>query len=312
MAVPGLVWFAVTLACTLETPPYAENQAATETARSVQATAYSESVRATATAAAPAIQATGTAAAQAAAGAMPAALQPLEKRYGLRFVNVPAGEFIMGKDSPEFGKEAETLYLDEYWVSQNEVTNQQYQAFIEAGGYDDASLWTEAGWAWRDAQPFGQPGCWSNANYNAPHQPVVCISLHEAAAYAAWLSRETGLAVRLPTEAEWEKAARGVDGRLYPWGDEAPDASRANYAAALGAPAPVGVHPAGASPYDVLDMAGNAAEWTGTWVDYADGWRVRGGSWFSLVSDLDSTFGLAYAPDSQMDTIGLRLVVSKD
>jgi formylglycine-generating enzyme required for sulfatase activity len=59
-------------------------------------------------------------------------------------------------------------------------------------------------------------------------------------------------------------------------------------------------------------MAGNAAEWTGTWVDYADGWRVRGGSWFSLVSDLDSTFGLAYAPDSQMDTIGLRLVVSKD
>lgn len=101
------------------------------------------------------------------------------------------------------------------------------------------------------AGPWLQNGYREDEWKKAPEQPVTCIT---------WLSRESGLAVRLPTLEEWEKAARGTDARRYPWGDAEPDSSLANYAEAWGKTAPVGSHPAGASPYGALDMAGNVAE----------------------------------------------------
>ncbi len=119
--------------------------------------------------------------------------------------------------------------------------------------------------------------------------PVLCVSWNDARAYAQWLSKKTGKRYRLPTEAEWEKAARGTDGRTYPWGDE-PDERRAIVGRGMkwAATEPVGSLPDGASPYGLLDMAGNVWEWTASWYGAypgpaTDGTErvLRGGSYAS-------------------------------
>ncbi len=309
-ALPLAAVLVVSLACNMQTPPYAENQRATDSAISAQATARAQSARATATAAAPSVEATATALALVALGESHPALLPLAERWGLHFVRVPAGEFTFSEDNPDLGRTAEMITLAEFWIGLTEVANAQYAAFIDAGGYDDRDLWTEDGWTWRSAQAHAAPGCWQDAAFNAPDQPITCVNWYEANAYAAWLSRETGLDVRLPSVEEWEKAARGTAGRRYPWGDAAPDFSLANYAAALGRTAPVGSLPAGASPYGALDMAGNVAEWTAGKVDFADDRIVRGGSWYELAGSLPALYNMFYPPDRQMNILGLRLVVA--
>ena len=132
-----------------------------------------------------------------------------------------------------------------------------FAAFKKAGGYDDASLWSTDGWAWRQsmgASTLPRP-CLGTSQM--PDQPQVCVTWYEAEAYAAWRGG------RLPTEAEWELAARGPDSRIYPWGD-AFDASLANLDGARG-PVAVGSYPRGASWIGALDMAGNAMEWVADW-----------------------------------------------
>jgi len=146
-----------------------------------------------------------------------------------------------------------------FWIDRTEVTNAQYRKFVDAGGYNQQQYWTEAGWAWKGQNNATQPKCWANTDYNQAAQPVVCVSWYEATAYAKWAGS------RLPTEAEWEKAARGTDGRIYPWGNEAPDCNRLNYwgkdGGCVGRPAPVGSYANGVSPYGAMDLAGNVWEW---------------------------------------------------
>ena len=216
--------------------------------------------------------------------AMPAALRPLYDRFGLAFVPVPAGEFTMGRPAGQ-GMDDEhpqhVVSLSSYWIGLTEVTNAQYRPFVVAGG--------------------DEPHCWNDSAFNQPVQPVVCIAWDDAVAYADWLSSETGLEVRLPTEAEWEKAARGSDGRTYPWGEQPPGSRLANLRGeedGFEYTAPVGSYPAGASPFGAQDMAGNVFEWTSTlYADYpyaaGDGREAleneqccrvaRGGSWFEAA-----------------------------
>jgi len=188
---------------------------------------------------------------------------------------VPAGEFLMGSASTDTKSLSEEkpqrrVTLDGYWIYQYEVTVAQFRAFTEDAGY---------AYNWDDRKPF-----WG---WNDKH-PMVNVTWNEARAYAVWAG------VSLPTEAQWEKAARGTDGRIYPWGS-AWSATKCNTSEkALRKTMPVGSYPAGAGPYGAQDMAGNVGEWCADWygeypkttmarnpVGPATGkWRVlRGGSW---------------------------------
>ena len=167
----------------------------------------------------------------------------ISEKDGARMRLIPAGEFEMGSnDGNDNEKPVHTVYLDAFYIDIYEVTNAQYKKFMDATG-QSAPRWF-----------------WNNSNFNKPNQPVVGVSWHEAMAYCQWAKK------RLPTEAEWEFAARGgLSGKRYPWGDEI-DESTANYGKNVGRTTPVGKYPA--NGYGLYDMAGNVLEWC---IDEYDG-----------------------------------------
>ena len=190
---------------------------------------------------------------------------------------IPAGDFLMG--STDTDKEARTdekpqhkVYLDAFWIDQTEVTNAMFSRFVEMTRYKTTAERAGSGWVYFPLSKKWQetPGAYWRHPY-APtstldgrnHYPVVQVSWDDALAYCTWVGG------RLPTEAEWEKAARGTDGRIYPWGNSEPDCSLANYwgkdNGCVGDITAVGSYPAGASPYGLLDMAGNVLEWIEDW-----------------------------------------------
>ncbi len=169
------------------------------------------------------------------------------------WVEIPAGEFWMGGEGEYDGKPAHQIHLARLWIARVPVTNAQYRFFVEAAGHEPPGGWEEG------RPPKGKEG-----------HPVVNVSWRDALAYCRWLGGVTGKRVTLPSEAEWEKAARGdKDRRAYPWG-EAFDATRCNSRdLGLGDTTPVGIFPEGASPYGVLDLSGNVWEWTrSNYLDY--------------------------------------------
>jgi len=188
------------------------------------------------------------------------------------WIEIPAGEFWMGTqkvdasqrnyDPAEWGDESPVhrVYLDAYRIGRYPVTVGEYRHFVEQGGYGDEQYWQAGGF-----QQWQAPDNWEE-QLQYPNRPVVYVSWYEASAYAAWCG------VRLPTEAEWERAARGTEGRKYPWGNEDPNPSLLNYQSNIGRATPVGVYPRGATPEGILDMAGNVWEWCQDWFgDYPAG-----------------------------------------
>jgi formylglycine-generating enzyme required for sulfatase activity len=221
---------------------------------------------------------------------------------GAPYVLIPAGEFIMGTaDGPTNERPAHTVYLDEFWIMQTEVTNAQYARCVEAD-----KCTAPANTRWNDP---------AFANH-----PVTNVNWQQAVAYAAWAGG------RLPTEAEWEKAARGVHGLVYPWGDQAPNLQVLNYNVQTGGTVPVASYPSGASPYGVLDMAGNAEEWVADWYDpnyyptspprnpqgpaQGDLRILRGGSYVQNRAAVRAAVRAPISPNSEFATMGFRVVVS--
>ena len=165
---------------------------------------------------------------------------------------------------------------------------------------------------------------WNDKDWNQPNQPVVCVSWYEAMVYTRWLTRETGLAVRLPTEAEWEKAARSADGRKYTWGDGLLTPALANFGKNVGHTTAVGSYPNGASPYGVLDMVGNVREWTSSLyrvypyqpddgreeLEGANNRVVRGSSWNDEAIVMRAALRYATAPFYENVELGIRLVIT--
>jgi formylglycine-generating enzyme required for sulfatase activity len=253
-------------------------------------------------------------------------------------VLVPEGPFLMGStEDDEMASDDErpqhTVELPAYRMGRYPLTNAEYTSFIEADGYAHPDYWTTAGWAWREEEGITQPRYWEDEKWNRPDYPVVGVSWYEAVAYCRWLTEALRTAgalgedevVRLPTEAEWEKAARGEHARRWPWGDDF-DPARAN--TGEGRPSrttPVGKYsPAGDSPYGAADMAGNVWEWCSSlYVDYpydtGDGREdleagaprvVRGGSWDLSQSNARCAFRLSYVPDDWDPDFGFRIVVA--
>jgi formylglycine-generating enzyme required for sulfatase activity len=193
---------------------------------------------------------------------------------GITQVWVPAGTFPMGTTSDEASavlgagppewvgievpseqpSHAVTISRG-FWIDRDEVTNASFDAFVAAGGYTTRRFWSDAGWTWLQAQASALP---APCESTAPDEPRACITWYEAEAYATWRGG------RLPTEAEWEYAARGAEGRIYPWGDTW-DAARANVVGATSA-VPVGGYPTGASWVGANDLAGNVMEWVADWL----------------------------------------------
>jgi len=164
---------------------------------------------------------------------------------------IPAGDFLMGtdpakdKDARDDEQPQHTLHLPDYYIARTPITNAQYAVFVKATDHELPMNWK------RRRPPSGKED-----------HPVVYVSWYDAVVYCNWLAELTSKPYRLPSEAEWEKAARGTDGRIYPWGDEW-HSERCNSAeAGPGDTTSVRAYPAGASPYGVLDMAGNVWEWT--------------------------------------------------
>ena len=182
---------------------------------------------------------------------VPTAVQPsnplvltLAAGLSIQLVRVPAGEFIMGSNDNLWDdwKPQHRVTLPEYWIGKTPVTVAQFAAFVRATGYS------------------ADPRALRSGKDN---HPVNYVSWFDAQAFCKWASEMLKRTVRLPSEAEWEKAARGTDGRTYPWGEAAPDKSRANYNNNVGDTTPVGQYsPQGDSPYGCVDMAGNVWQWT--------------------------------------------------
>ncbi len=235
----------------------------------------------------------------------------ISSKDGMILVYVPEGEFLMGSEDG-YGDESpeHTVYLDAYWIDQTEVTNAQYQQCVEDGA---CSLPDET-YSWSRNDYYGNS---AYADY-----PVIYVNWNQASDYCEWAGR------RLPTEAEWEKAARGTDGRTYPWGEKSPNANLANYNENIGDTTEVGSYPAGASPYGALDMAGNVWEWVADWYDddYYDAspfenpqgpasgfYRaIRGGSWYDIGKFLRAALRDDFDSDYSHPAFGFRCALSPD
>jgi formylglycine-generating enzyme required for sulfatase activity len=226
------------------------------------------------------------------------------------WITIPAGEFWLGGEGEYDGKPAHRLFLAEFQIARVPITNAQYHLFVQATGQRRPDHW-------QDSRP----------PRSQESHPVVYVTWHEALAYCRWLSQATGKAISLPSEAQWEKAARGdKDRRAYPWGDAWDETKCNTRELRLGGATPVGIFPEGTSPYGCLDMVGNVWEWTSSiYKDYpydpADGREhveagdevlrvVRGGSWYDFQGFARGAGRRWYRAYGWGSNRGFRVVVS--
>jgi iron(II)-dependent oxidoreductase len=253
-------------------------------------------------------------------------------------VDVPGGRYLLGAtrepDEPfvfDNEKWAHAVELAPFRIARAPVTNEEFMAFTEAGGYDDALLWSEDGWRWRSHEGARHPvywerapdGGWRERRFDtvrslSPYRPVIHVSWFEAEAYCRWAGR------RLPTEAEWELAAGAPDKRRFPWGDAPPRAQLANLDGSAGGPVDVGALGDGDSAHGCRQMMGNVWEWTASdfqpypgfiadpYKEYSEPWFatvhkvLRGGCWATRARLLRNTWRNFYPPGRRDVLAGFR------
>ena len=262
-----------------------------------------------------------------------------------KFIRIEAGEFRYGGD--DF-KERTEIIKHPFEIAKYPVTNLQYRRFIEADGYDQQKFWSADGWAWRtgayDSQApdeyknwlsnrppekRSEPYWWHDRKWNNPLAPVVGVCWFEAQACANWLAQELGKPVRLPTEEEWERTARGINGREYSWGNKF-NHEKANCSEfwakkedlsdynewkkwrdsdkfKLASTSLIGQFCEGDTPEGISDLSGNVWEWTNSW--YSETERtLRGGAWSSYRWSVRCASRVGLVPDYFLNYVGFRLV----
>jgi eukaryotic-like serine/threonine-protein kinase len=264
-------------------------------------------------------------------------LKSISPKDGMTMIYINEGEFLMGttEDQAAFNIQKcisdtkntqpiceeflkgevpqHKVFLDAYWIDQTDITNEMYSKCVSNGVCRRPY----------EAYSHTRKGYYGNSLFN--DYPVIYVDWDQAKSYCQWVGR------RLPTEAEWEKAARGTDGRTYPWG-EGIDGWKANYLG-LNDTTPVNNHPDGVSPYEIYDMAGNVSQWVADWYDetyYQSklNWHnpigcsgnycfynypfkvIRGGGWNSGMYDVRSAFRFYASPSTVEDNIGFRCAAS--
>ena len=234
-------------------------------------------------------------------------------------VSIPKGSVILG-----IARNKHTVELPAFNLFKYPITRQDFARFAASDAYDAREWWTRPGWKWRQEM---RSGIRSEAEViqGYPNHPVTGVSWYEAIAYANWLSSRTGTLYRLPTEAEWERAAKGAAEYRFPWGDD-PDATRANTCAFdslyVFSTTPVGVYPDGAGRYGAHDQAGNVWEWcTSRYLPYPydahDGREIlqnddarvlKGGSWLQSLEKAKCHVRGTELPEVARPDIGFRLI----
>ena len=216
------------------------------------------------------------------------------------WVTVEPGNYVFGDDNQPFR-------IDKtFGLSKFPVTNAQFAGFVREG-YSDASFWHPTGWQWRCKSSINEPHFWNDAEWNGPTQPVVGISWWEADAFCRWAK------VRLPTEHEWEAAARGPRGFVYPWSNEWQNGICNSFQCGLGKTSPVGIFPGSVAACGAHDMAGNVWEWCSDHYDPAEqkddnASRVlRGGSWVVQADYCRSSIRDLNGPESRNIVVGFRV-----
>jgi formylglycine-generating enzyme required for sulfatase activity len=229
-------------------------------------------------------------------------------------VTIPAGAFAMGDPG-------RVVELAAYAIDRFPVTVAAYGMFVASGGYADARLWSAEGWTWRQAGAIEAPRFWGEEEWRAylvPNHPVVGVSFYEAEAYATFRG------ARLPREAEWEKAARGTDGRKYPWGPDWREDACGMRGVGPRTTVPIGVFPKGQSPYGVRDLVGGVWQWC---TDPFLGWggdggdaadtpiapsrrTACGGAWNTLQWSVSCLGRNGYPMTARFSNLGFRCVAS--
>jgi formylglycine-generating enzyme required for sulfatase activity len=256
----------------------------------------------------------------------------IDPRHAAYWVPIPAGDYLLGAQNedpsrPNYDPDAlsdegpvHEVHLDEYAIARYLVTVGEYRRFVESGAYQHQLYWEKDGFG-----EYQEPGAWEE-QLEHPNRPVVLVSWYEAMAYSSWAqSHSSSARCRLPTEAEWERAARGPAGGRYPWGEHGPGPATLNYREARArrpGPTPVGVYPMDASAYGVLDMGGNVREWcwdrfgryvSGRAADRADAVTasarvVRGGACDADASGCRVTLRNWRHPSERNAKLGFRVV----
>jgi formylglycine-generating enzyme required for sulfatase activity len=251
--------------------------------------------------------------------------------YYRPWIPISSGCFLMGAQNtdarePTYAAEAmvyespvHEVFLDEYEICRYPVTVVEYLEFIKHGGYANNEWWSAGGF-----EASHEPQEWNEQQLHL-NRPVVGVSWFEANAYCKWWSSITGDRVALPTEAEWERAARGINARKYPWGTAPPSPPLLNYVESkIGRPTPVGIYPLGATPDGICDLAGNVWEWCHDWYNESyygqcskqnpqgpangNARVVRGGSWNYFAKYCRASLRFSYIPKNRLNHLGFRMV----
>jgi formylglycine-generating enzyme required for sulfatase activity len=200
------------------------------------------------------------------------------KQIGIELVEIPAGRFL-------YGDEKKQVELETFRIAKMPVTNAQYKAFVEATGHRKPEHWKGG-----------------RIPSQKENHPVVRVDWNDAQAFCYWAG------VQLPSEQQWEKAARGTDGRRYPWGESAPTKAICNFNNTVKDTTLIGAYPKGASPYGLLDMAGNVWEWCIDWFDIQQEHRVVRGGAFNIVADnVRCACRSKSSRESRFSSIGFRV-----